>query len=518
MEDRQREQGPVIAPDNLEQEYDLFADPQLRSPRKTAFKGTLPDGKKLPADLELEEDRREEKKNTKSISPKESAVNPKVLIPAVPMMKKGSKDDSQLYDRAMERMREDFNKSLAPEIPVEKEKPSVTNSFFSYIGQKIQPVVVMLFKFSESKVGRIMLGTATARIVTIVFATLIISGMWPPAIPFVLTASVISLSAVAVGVVVDILKTRSLRKLAEESDLLVKNRGEISKQDYLLGLDPKLAGILKSEFARPNEKVDKYKVSNAAELGLSASKVLTDTTPSVANFVANTMIAFSGNPLAVLNAVRSGAVTAASLAGAGLGQKFALDVATILKVHINEEHQYAGKYSNIKELQDNVEKQHIKTLALTALIRDKNYLKLSDEEKLEKFQSLTKSIEQSQGKDKKSKDAGIVGNVGSVLQDLGRAHDPFYDPPAGTKEEDEFTKVKKKVEKAEKAAKRIVTPEVKELMGQQQEFNKFGNIPETAEQRKQRMDSLGLDPVNSGHSKKAKNKKALDAGTQHSRK
>lgn len=356
----------------------LLPDRDRKNVRRTKVQPTV-----LESPIRLAKD------DKTALTEDENDLIKKMPLGPIKPLKKGSKDDFGIVSEREETRLESYRKQNKWEVEL-IEKPSLISRFFSYIVEKVQPIVTLWTEVSNTKAGKVLLGSAMSRTVTILFATAVISGLWPPAIPFVVTAAIISLTAVTAGVIIDTVKTRTLRKLAAESDLLVKNRGEISKQDYILEMDPKLTKILSEELYRPKEQVNKYKVKTNSEWGLSASKVLSDSAPSVVNFTATSMIALSGSPVAIANAVKNGVVTVASLIGGGVNAKYSVDVAAVLKLHINEEHQYAGNYSNLIELKQNVQEQHIKTLALTELVRDKDYFKLTDDQKKVKFHELAK--------------------------------------------------------------------------------------------------------------------------------
>jgi hypothetical protein len=401
------------------------------------------------------------------------------------VLKKGSKDDF------------DFRYQTPPPSPppVEEVKPSRMSRFFSYITTKVQSVM-------NTNKGKILFGTAFSRTITILFAASVLSGVFPPAIPFAITAAAMSLTAVAVSAIVDTAKTRSLRKLAEESDLLVKNRNALSLQEQMLKINPELSDILKNQLhnrqapQQQNPQQDN-KAGVGAEKKLNIGQMISDIVPSVANFALQTMVATStGDPLKICNSVRTGVTTAAALITGGVNAKYMVDVAKGLKMYIQEERPYAGEYNTIKELRRNVKKQEIQTLAIQELLLQKNYFELTPTQKQEKFTELTAELKKQVKHTLKEKQARsdeytarfkedvqsteltpaekqakrkelIIERIAeppqpdSILSDARRTLDPFYVRPTGRAPDSPLTKALAS-EKAKESAKSIVTPEVKD--------------------------------------------------------
>lgn len=366
-------------------------------------------------------------------------------------LKKGSKDD--------------FDVVYHTPLPSKEEKRSGISRFFSYI--------------IESKAGKVLFGTALSRGITIVFTTAVLSGIFPPAIPFAVTAAIISLTAVAVGAIVDTIRTRSLRKLAEESDLLVKNRTALSKQEYILqNLNPELSEILKDQLDKPEpqqHRKDKDYIGSGKTANVS--QVLLDSVPSAANLTLNSIIAVAtGNPVEIAKAISAGTMTAAALIGGGAVAKSAVNVAKGLKLHINEERLRTKKYKNVDELRKNVRKQEIQSMALEQLLQDKDYFKFTPEEKRAKFQELTETL-------KKQQSQPVAKKSDSILSDLGRAHDPFYVQPT-LKPNSGLTKAMAS-EKAEESVRSIITPRVRDsFLSKKAKFDDGLSSPRTKTQTK----------------------------------
>ncbi|MCC8371794.1 MAG: hypothetical protein LN568_03455 [Rickettsia endosymbiont of Pseudomimeciton antennatum] len=361
----------------------------------------------------------------------------------------------------------------------------------------------------NTKLAKIALGSAVSRAITTTLAIVVLAGISPPT---ALAMAAVTLVGVAGGMVAETIKIRNLRKLAQENDLLMQNRGDISKQQYLLTLDPKLAQLLEKKLYVPTsvpgeENKHYHYVSSKAELALSTSKFFMDNIQEAASLASNIVAASSGNPVKIASAVKSGTASAISLISSGLTEKQSVDLATAFKININGELRKSdvANYQNLQELREIAQKQHIQTAALTELIRDKDYFKLTDEQKQNKFdiyqEALTeishdknyrkltdeqrrdilhvainkledksnekpseKSNEQETETKEKKKSNNILVSAAkgtlSFLKDLGRAHDPFYEQPE-VKGDSSLTKA---MGSAKKSAEEIVTPAVIEQL------------------------------------------------------
>lgn len=349
----------------------------------------------------------------------------------------------------------------------------------------------------DTKVAKVLFGSAVGRTVTIVLTILTLTGVFPPA---GLAAAAIALAGVTSEIIVDVLKTRKLRKLAQENDLLMQNRGDIDKQQYLLLLDPKLAKALEKKLHVPNNHVPNGKgkyyhyVDPKVEMVFSASKFIVDNVQNAASLASSITAAISGNLVQILAAVKSGTLSAISMIGSGVAEKDSANLTTAFKININDELRKddVAHYRNLRELREVAQKQHIQTATLAELIQDKDYFKLTDEQKQNKFdiyqQALTelmfdknynkltdeqkratlhtavnkleeKATEPETKEKNKSNNiltAAAKGTL-SILKDLVRVHNPFYEQPKVIRDYSPLTKA---MEAAKKSAKEIVTPEV----------------------------------------------------------
>ncbi|WP_016917443.1 hypothetical protein [Rickettsia honei] len=88
-----------------------------------------------------------------------------------------------------------------------------------------------------------------------------------------------------------------------------------------------------------------------------------------------------------------------------------------LNHNINQETQKAdiGNYKNIQALAEIGYKHTIQTVALNALLQDKNYFRFTDQEKQQRFNQLSEEI--------------TSQNIIVDIKDIDRAHSPFYKQP-----------------------------------------------------------------------------------------
>ncbi|MCC8399779.1 MAG: hypothetical protein LN563_04345 [Rickettsia endosymbiont of Platyusa sonomae] len=357
----------------------------------------------------------------------------------------------------------------------------------------------------NTRLGKIVLGSAVSRVITTTLAIVVLAGISPP---IALAMAAVTLVGVAGGMVAETIKIRKLRKLAQENDLLMQNRRDISKQQYLLTLDSKLAQLLENKLYVPTsvpgeENRHYHHVSSKAEMAFSTSKFFMDNIKSAASLASNIVAASTGNPVKIAAAVKSGTAAAVTLITSGLTEKQSADLVTAFKININGELRKSdvANYQNLQELREIAQKQNIQTAALTELIRDKDYFKLTDEQKQNKFdiyqEALTeishdkdyrkltdeqkrvmlhaavnkledksneKPSEQETETKEKKKNSNILVSAAkgmvSFLKDLGRAHDPFYEQPE-VKGDSSLTKA---MGAAKKSAEEIVTPAVIEQL------------------------------------------------------
>ena len=289
-------------------------------------------------------------------------------------------------------------------------------------------------KFENTKPGKVFTigtGVAVSRVTSIVLASLTIAGLASPASPAIATAiGVIGLTTVAIGVVMDTVRTRATRQLQKENQLLVKNRTAKSIQDQIFKLDPSLNEILKGELYEPittgKKSVEKRyttqssaKVEVAKDIGKAFFK-------QGLNIVSTVLEAIATRGVNIVKAIGSFILSLAT------ESRHNMSIRTVqkqLKTQIDQERDKSDTpgYNNIRELRQATRTQRIQAMALQKLTTDKDYWTMSPAQKKTKFQEYKEQVSQTE------KAIGVYNNIfarglkklTSLIKDVGRAHDPF---------------------------------------------------------------------------------------------
>lgn len=295
-------------------------------------------------------------------------------------------------------------------------------------------------RFTESKIGKILLSNSLNYAISLTGAAIAVSGLFTPVSPIVITVAAITAVGVGIQAINETVKIRNLRKLHKENNLLVQNRNAKAQQDYILSLEPRLKDSLKSELFTPPKKEkdfnsDKYKVTskNLKSIGI----VLTNNVAGITSAISTAIVqGASGNVLGVLRATGYGILTSVSLITGGLSEKEKNRIRTIFKLNINEECKKhdTSDYKNLDQLEKYTKEQILQTAVLKKLITDKNYWKMKDNDKREKFHEIRNTF------------IGEIRNNGfndfcnknkvslniekeSYAKDIGRVMNPFYEKP-----------------------------------------------------------------------------------------
>jgi len=248
-------------------------------------------------------------------------------------------------------------------------------------------------KFENTKPGKVFTigtGVAVSRVTSIVLASLTIAGLASPASPAIATAiGVIGLTTVAIGVVMDTVRTRATRQLQKENQLLVKNRTAKSIEDQIFKLDPSLNEILKGELYEPittgKKSVEKRYTTQ------SSAKV------EVAKDIGK---AFFKQGLSIVSTVLEAIATRGVNIVKAIGS-FILSLAT--------------------ESRHNMSIRTVQKQLKTQIDQER------DKSKKTKFQEYKEQVSQTE------KAIGVYNNIfarglkklTSLIKDVGRAHDPF---------------------------------------------------------------------------------------------
>ncbi len=300
--------------------------------------------------------------------------------------------------------------------------------------------------FQESRLGKVfavLTGKALGRAVTIGIACLTIAGITGPAAPVVAIAlGTLGLASVVIGAVIDTIKTRNIRKLKKENNLLVQNRVAKSTQEYILHLHPELPNILKDQLHIPrrdaNQKSIKERYINPQNESQSLPKVLAEVALKQGASVAAVVI--SGVATGGISVVKDGVDITKNagqvLYSIAMETKNKLDVEAVSllcqkQIDSERDKEDTPGYNNLKELKQETREQRIQTMALKKLSAelyqqrpDGSFRKLSDEEVKSKFNQIKSEIVARENNIQTSTNplAKILKSWG---KDAKKAHHPF---------------------------------------------------------------------------------------------
>lgn len=333
------------------------------------------------------------------------------------------------------------------ELELQKVKPKSTiRRFFSSIKNSIGNAWDW---FSNTRIGKVVLSSSVSRIFSLTLATVTIAGFFTPAAPISIVLAALSIATVGVSAIIDTLKTRNLRKLERENTLLVSNRNNKSKQDYLLNLNPELAIILEKQLYCPilkeNTTKDRYYVAPKLALAMAAGRTLANNVDGIAAVTSDIAVIFGSavvatvamSPVAILGVIKNGGSLGLSLLSIGLIEKQFKNLDLEFKLHINEEYikKDTPQYTNIKELQAACAKQQSQSTALVKLITEPDYWQISQnsEKLIKRFNEINSelALEQKTFEQKNSNFVvKFINKIKSFSKDVGRAHYPFYNQPS----------------------------------------------------------------------------------------
>lgn len=254
----------------------------------------------------------------------------------------------------------------------------------------------------------------------------------PATAPFMFVSAAAMATSIVGKAIIDVVHTRKIRFLTQENKLLEKHRDDLSKQQALLKIDPKLKDILKDDLYIHNEQQQTKDKSNKGTKSLFIASVITNGISNIVN-VAGISAAIVGNNVAqIISSINIGLQ---SLKGSKDSVNQIQDRIKLIKElnhNINQETQKAdiGNYKNIQALAEIRYKQTIQTEALNALLQDKHYFRFTDQEKQQRFNQLSEEITLRTASEyadtKKITSQNIIVDI---LKDIDRAHSPFYKQP-----------------------------------------------------------------------------------------
>ncbi|AFD19988.1 MAG: hypothetical protein AB8U78_03265 [Rickettsia slovaca] len=194
--------------------------------------------------------------------------------------------------------------------------------------------------------------------------------------------------------IIDVVHTRKIRLLTQENKLLEKHRDDLSKQQALLKIDPKLKDILKDDLYIHNEQQQTKDKSNKGTKSLFIASVITNVINNIVNVAGISAAIVGNNVVQIISSINIGLQ---SLKGSKDSVNQIQDRIKLIKElnhNINQETQKAdiGNYKNIQALAEIGYKHTIQTVALNALLQDKNYFRFTDQEKQQRFNQLSEEI------------------------------------------------------------------------------------------------------------------------------
>lgn len=401
------------------------------------------------------------------ISPQEIRENPNDLNDSMTDPNNEIFNSTKLDEDQIPLIGQQINNEQAEHAYEEGAKPkSIIGQFFS----KILTSCANKFKqFQSTKLGKFLTSTILGQFITILFTSLTLASVFGPVGPLVISISVVTFVGVAVGVIAETIKTRSFRKLVKENNLLVQNSANLKMQETILEkLPSNLKEILKKDLYLPSPtSYNPHHISYSYEM----LKNMWDTgvihIASALNIGSKVAAAASGNITALMSAILSGTVAVGNIAYSGYTAHQLTNLTTKLKKNIKLELaiQSIEKYKNLQQLENKCKIQSIQTAALLALthnpdnvqlpdeqiqnkfliykvaaaklIEEKDYITLSEQDKMIKLHEEASKIKEgellnftSNNLEKKPNTNIVTAWIKSVGKDLWRTLNPLYEPPA----------------------------------------------------------------------------------------
>ncbi|BBJ31990.1 hypothetical protein RAS_10990 [Rickettsia asiatica] len=188
----------------------------------------------------------------------------------------------------------------------------------------------------------------------------------PATTPFMFVSATAMATSIVGTAIIDVVHTRKISLLTQENKLLEKHRDDLSKQQALLKIDPKLKDILKDDLYIHNDQHRTKDKSNKGTKSLFIASVITNGISNIVN-VAGISAAIVGNNVAqIISSINIGLQ---SLKGSKDSVNQIQDRIKLIKElnhNINIEKQKAdiGNYKNIQALAEIGYKKTIQTEAL----------------------------------------------------------------------------------------------------------------------------------------------------------
>ncbi|WP_236682622.1 hypothetical protein [Rickettsia felis] len=242
--------------------------------------------------------------------------------------------------------------------------------------------------------GKILFNKTTASVLGLIASSIMLATIAPATAPFMFVSAAAMATSIVGKAIIDVVHTRKIRLLTQENKLLVKHRDDLSKQQALLKIDPKLKDILKDDLYIHNDPNQTKGKNTQNTKSLFIASVITNGISNIVNVAGVSAAIIGGGVAQIISSINIGLQ---SLKGSKDSVNQIQDRIKLIKElnhNINQEKQKTdmGNYKNIQELAEIGYKQAVQTEALTALLQDKNYFKFTDQEKQQRFNQLSEEI------------------------------------------------------------------------------------------------------------------------------
>jgi len=287
--------------------------------------------------------------------------------------------------------------------------------------------------FNSTKLGKAyqsVTSNVVARAIGIVTCSLALAGISVFGAPMAASLAIAGIAAIGIKIAADTYQVRTVRRFEKENDLLIDNRTAKTIQDYLFKLEPELETILKNDLYKPvreNKKSEKERYSAGQSTWWIRTKAVLKTIFTNGIDATTTVVsAASGNVGGLVQAAGSTAVGLISesvekVTIAGIKKKFRK------QIDAERAKEDGPGYNNLRELKQEALKQDVQSRTLRMLVTDEGYLRMSDEEKLNKFKEIKEQILTKEKKlySEESLLTRGLKETGSIIRDIGIAHNPF---------------------------------------------------------------------------------------------
>ncbi len=329
----------------------------------------------------------------------------------------GALDDVDLY------FREKNNQTIVvkPEQPDKKRF-----KFWQYLTKPFKKIGQSINWTTNTKLGKILTGNLFLTGISIAFAAPL---LFTPLAPVTIAIAALSVTSIVINTCSTIYKTRKIRKLQQEHNLLVQNQVALNKRDTLLAANPDLSIILTGKLYDQKNTTHKkhYSTNHATEV--IANTILNNASYAALKIINAVPSIATGN---IPYLIENGAILTGFIGLTAYSESSYTNLVATFKDSINKhnENPKIGGYKNIWQLKEVTRQQRIEAMVLEGLINDPAYGNMTIKEKKQKFEDL--KVEISDREEKIRKGHSIFSGFSSVAKDFARTMNPFYKKPVIT--------------------------------------------------------------------------------------